>query len=61
MFSGNCVIFIHKFWGKELQCFKRNWINAASVIYLVTIVTFANGGNYVEKLFEFRSMTVTVI
>lgn len=61
MFSGNCVILIHKFWGRELRSFKINWIHVASGIYLVTIVTFANGGYYVEKLFEFRSMVITVI
>lgn len=60
MFSGNCVIFIHKFWSRERQCFKINWINVASRIYLVTIVRFADGGNYIEKLFEFRSMTIIV-
>lgn len=60
MFSGNCVIFIHKNWGRELWCFKINWINVASGIYLVIIVTFANGENYVEKLFEFRSIVIII-
>lgn len=33
----------------------------ASGIYLVTVVAFANGGNCVEKLSEFRNIAMIVI
>lgn len=52
MFCGNCVVFINKNKGRERWWYKINWMKADAEIYLVTIPAFANGGNYVEKLFE---------
>lgn len=31
-----------------------------SEIYLVPILAFTNGGNHVEKLFNFRNIVITV-